>query len=42
MKKPEKDSPYILNLVTVEGDGSFPCPKCGMSISPRGRDRRKL
>jgi hypothetical protein len=34
MKKPEKDSSYILNLVTVESDGSFPCPKCGMSISP--------
>ncbi len=36
MKKPQKknDSEYNINLVTIEGDGSFPCPKCGMSISP--------
>ena len=36
MKKPQKkdDSEYKIDLVTIEGDGSFPCPKCGMSISP--------
>ena len=37
MKKPQKkeeDSAYKINLVTIEGDGSFPCPKCGMPISP--------
>ena len=36
MKKPQKkeDSAYKINLVTIEGDGSFPCPKCGMIISP--------
>ena len=35
MKKPEKkDSAYITNLVALERDGSFPCPKCGMTISP--------
>ena len=35
MKKPEKkDSAYITNLVALESDGSFPCPKCGMTISP--------
>ena len=36
MKKPQKneDSAYKINLVTIEGDGSFPCPKCGMTISP--------
>ena len=35
MKKPEKkDLAYITNLVAIEGDGSFSCPKCGMTISP--------
>ena len=36
MKKLQKkeDSAYKVNLVTIEGDGSFPCPKCGMPISP--------
>jgi predicted RNA-binding Zn-ribbon protein involved in translation (DUF1610 family) len=35
MKKPNsKNSEYCLNLATLEGDGSFPCPKCGTSISP--------
>jgi hypothetical protein len=29
-----KDHEYIIDLVTVEGDGSFACPKCGMTISP--------
>jgi predicted RNA-binding Zn-ribbon protein involved in translation (DUF1610 family) len=30
----EKDSAFRINLVTIEGSGSFPCPKCGMTISP--------
>ena len=36
MKKPQKTevSEYKIDLVTIEDDGSFPCPKCGMSISP--------
>ena len=35
MKKLDKKaSVYKINLATVEGDGSFQCPKCGMSISP--------
>ena len=35
MKKLEKkDSAYRIDLAIVEGDGSFPCPKCGMIISP--------
>ncbi|MFB3890150.1 MAG: hypothetical protein ACE14S_11710 [Candidatus Bathyarchaeia archaeon] len=29
-----KASLYKLDLTTIEGDGSFPCPKCGTSISP--------
>ena len=36
MKKLQKkeDSAYKINLVNIEGDGSFQCPKCGMPISP--------
>jgi predicted RNA-binding Zn-ribbon protein involved in translation (DUF1610 family) len=35
MRKLEnKDMEFTINLASVEGDGSFPCPKCGMSISP--------
>lgn len=35
MKKPEKKSSlYTINLVAIEGDGAFPCPKCGTMISP--------
>jgi predicted RNA-binding Zn-ribbon protein involved in translation (DUF1610 family) len=36
---PNKDSsstnqPYSIDLTRIEGDGSFPCPKCGTVISP--------
>ena len=35
MKKPEKKpSSFTIDLVAIEVDGSFPCPKCGMAISP--------
>ena len=35
MKKLNKnDSIYLIDLTLIEGDGSFPCPKCGTSISP--------
>jgi predicted RNA-binding Zn-ribbon protein involved in translation (DUF1610 family) len=35
MKKlDEKTSTYTIDLAIVEGDGSFQCPKCGLSISP--------
>jgi ribosomal protein S27AE len=35
MKKLEKKGPeYKIDLACVESDGSFLCPKCGMSISP--------
>jgi hypothetical protein len=29
-----KDHEYIVDLLSVEGDGSFACPKCGVTISP--------
>jgi len=25
---------YKVDLTRIEGDGVFPCPKCGVSISP--------
>lgn len=25
---------YTIDLLSIEGDGSFPCPKCGVIISP--------
>ncbi|MCW4003466.1 MAG: hypothetical protein NWE95_06100 [Candidatus Bathyarchaeota archaeon] len=35
MKRLDKDEPeYTVNIAAIEGDGSFPCPKCGRSISP--------
>ena len=30
----EKTQPYSIDLTKIDGDGSFPCPKCGVSISP--------
>jgi hypothetical protein len=26
--------PYTIDLTKIDGDGSFPCPKCGTVISP--------
>ena len=35
MKKPEQTTrSFKINLATIEGDGSLPCPKCGIIISP--------
>jgi predicted RNA-binding Zn-ribbon protein involved in translation (DUF1610 family) len=35
MKKLEKKtSAFTIDLAQIEGDGSFPCPKCGTAISP--------
>lgn len=34
-KKPRSQSViYTVDLTQIEGDGSFPCPKCGTLISP--------
>ena len=30
----KKDVPYTIDLAQIDGDGSFPCPKCGTVISP--------
>jgi hypothetical protein len=34
MKKTIDKESYQIDLAQIEGDGSFKCPKCGMSISP--------
>lgn len=35
MKKLEKkDQGYTVNLAAIEGDGTFPCPRCKTAISP--------
>lgn len=33
-KLQKKEIEYIVNLAAIEDDGSFKCPKCGLSISP--------
>jgi predicted RNA-binding Zn-ribbon protein involved in translation (DUF1610 family) len=30
----QKGTPFTIDLTTIEGDGAFPCPKCGTMISP--------
>lgn len=30
----KKSVSYTIDLTTIEGNGSFPCPKCGTVISP--------
>jgi predicted RNA-binding Zn-ribbon protein involved in translation (DUF1610 family) len=30
----KKSVSYTMDLTKIEGDGSFPCPKCGTIISP--------
>jgi len=30
----KKGTPFTVDLTTIEGDGAFPCPKCGTMISP--------
>ena len=30
----KKDVMYTVDLTKIDGDGAFPCPKCGVIISP--------
>jgi predicted RNA-binding Zn-ribbon protein involved in translation (DUF1610 family) len=30
----KKSMPYTIDLTKIDGDGAFPCPKCGSIISP--------
>ena len=33
----KKQAEYTIDLTAIEGDGSFQCPKCGMTISPEDK-----
>ena len=35
-----KNSPFKIDLTKIDGDGSFPCPKCGTMISPEDETER--
>jgi len=30
----KKEIAYTVDLTKIDGDGAFPCPKCGIVISP--------
>jgi len=30
----KKEMMYTIDLTKIDGDGAFPCPKCGTMISP--------
>jgi predicted RNA-binding Zn-ribbon protein involved in translation (DUF1610 family) len=30
----KKSAVYMVDLTKIEGDGAFPCPGCGVTISP--------
>ncbi|MGQ9539152.1 MAG: hypothetical protein ACUVTE_06205 [Candidatus Bathycorpusculaceae bacterium] len=30
----KKSVMYTVDLTKIDGDGAFPCPKCGVTISP--------
>jgi predicted RNA-binding Zn-ribbon protein involved in translation (DUF1610 family) len=30
----KKNASYTVDLMKIDGDGAFPCPKCGTIISP--------
>lgn len=30
----KQNAVFTIDLTTIEGDGAFPCPKCGTMISP--------
>ncbi|HDI07430.1 MAG TPA: hypothetical protein ENF76_03590 [Candidatus Bathyarchaeota archaeon] len=34
MKRKPESKTYVIDLTKIDGDGSFPCPKCGVIISP--------
>lgn len=36
----KKSASYTIDLTTIEGDGTFPCPKCGTVISPEDESEK--
>ena len=39
-KLENKNHEYLIDLLTIEGDGSFSCPKCEMTISPEDKTEK--
>ena len=33
-KQPKQDTITVLDLTKIDGNGDFPCPSCGVKISP--------
>jgi predicted RNA-binding Zn-ribbon protein involved in translation (DUF1610 family) len=36
----KKSAAFTIDLTTIEGDGAFPCPKCGTMISPEDESEK--
>ena len=36
----KKSAAFTIDLTTIQGDGSFPCPKCGTEISPEDESEK--
>ena len=37
---PKTDDLFRVDLTKIDGDGSFPCPKCGSVISPEDESEK--
>jgi len=35
-----KNAAFTIDLTAIEGDGAFPCPKCGTRISPEDESEK--
>jgi predicted RNA-binding Zn-ribbon protein involved in translation (DUF1610 family) len=35
-----KNAAFTIDLTAIEGDGAFPCPKCGIMISPEDENEK--
>jgi predicted RNA-binding Zn-ribbon protein involved in translation (DUF1610 family) len=39
-KDPQTGEPFLVDLTKIDGDGSFPCPKCANVISPEDESEK--
>jgi predicted RNA-binding Zn-ribbon protein involved in translation (DUF1610 family) len=39
-ENPQINGPFLVDLTKIDGDGSFPCPKCGNVISPEDESEK--
>jgi predicted RNA-binding Zn-ribbon protein involved in translation (DUF1610 family) len=39
-KAAAKNAAFTIDLTAIEGDGAFPCPKCGTRISPEDESEK--